>query len=243
MAEWDMRTNFKNKPESQGTLFQGGRDQLNPQRRYPRGYTPQRQREVSDALPTAYTSSYKHRAQVVDSVSRSSIPTEDLAGLNEVHDRPDEGTSGTYWTGSKKIGVDMDHPDAHQSLIHEIGHHVDQRGNHFGGGYGKVTESLAKDAAHTHAVRLNEKRGKDAEPNDTEVIMAGQRVMRGVSEAVADDYMVKNYSTGGRNPKGADQGLYQRNFEPGDIDARYPGYSDVRPHRNLGAQWHQEGLF
>jgi hypothetical protein len=50
MADWNLQTNIKARPGSQGTLFSGGTSQMNPQRRWPRGYTPERQREIVRAM-------------------------------------------------------------------------------------------------------------------------------------------------------------------------------------------------
>lgn len=244
MADWDMRTNFKNKPESQGTLFQGGKDQLNPQRRYPRGYTPQRQREISEALPKSDTvADPTHHPRVVDAVARSTMPVGDLRGLKEVHNRPKEGTKGTYWPARNTAGVDMSQPGADETLIHELGHHNDNRLSTLRRKDVPTTFGKVPEVADQHAVLLNERRGKDAPPNDTERFMARTDVERGVAEALADTYYVDNYRSRGRNPKQATEGHYQRNFEPKKLESRYPGYTYIRPHRNLGAQWHQETLF
>lgn len=48
-TDWDMRSNINPSPGSQGTLFGGGTKHLSDQR-WPRGYTPDRQKEVADAV-------------------------------------------------------------------------------------------------------------------------------------------------------------------------------------------------
>jgi hypothetical protein len=52
MAEpYDLRSNIKGKPGSQGTLFQvTDKGLLNPDQRWPKGYTPERKNAVADAV-------------------------------------------------------------------------------------------------------------------------------------------------------------------------------------------------
>lgn len=218
---WNMQSNIKAKKGSQGTLFQiGNKDSvLNPAQRWPRGYTPERQQAISRSLhatkifgaePLAGDDPRK-RAQVVDTVARSTVPPGDLYGLKTIHNKPDPGHIATYWPGRREIGIDMDNSTVDgednirkdsESLIHEIGHHVDN------------STKETRDRAFALS--------RDG-------LEAG-RIRAGVSEAVADNYHEKNYRTRGRNPQSDTQGEYEKTFpDPKERDKVVPGYNMVRP--------------
>lgn len=106
MSDWNLQTNIKNKPNAQGTLFSGGKSQMNPAKRYPRGYTPERQSAILGAmhgwgvsdrvtsesdLPNDDESRGPHARRVIDQIMKSSIPPEHLKNLRiDVADRYDE---------------------------------------------------------------------------------------------------------------------------------------------------------
>lgn len=243
---YDLRSNIKGKPGSQGTLFQvKDKGLLNPQQRWPRGYGPERQGEIRGALDKVDVKGQAHnlfeeqdRAQLTHVIAKSTIPASDLHGLTEIHGRPAEGTQATYWPQARKIGVDLSHQDADRDLVHEIGHHVDQMHG--------LRDAPLRGATVKNAVADRSTRGVDGAPTSTDLAYARDRVSYGVREAVADNYYVKHYKTGGRKPQGAEQGRYEDNFTPETLDKKYPGYSDVRPQpgfSNLNNMQFQGKLF
>lgn len=150
---WDVRTNIKAKPGSQGTLFQGGSDQMT-EAKWPRGYTPERLNEVlpsaapykSDVrdTPYEYGGSGSERRKLVDNIARSTVPGEHLQRL--------QFQPGTSASGMRHSGPNADPMvpsgmynkrrrefESHQATvkllkgqadrpvaIHEIGHHASQ---------------------------------------------------------------------------------------------------------------------
>jgi hypothetical protein len=226
---YDMRSNLKNKPGAQGTLFQvKDKGLLNPQQRWPKGYTPERQREVSDAL-SQQTSVYptmrvypprpeSHvRARLTDAIARSTVPTEHLAGLRTVHDQPEHGHEATYWPGRQTMAVNLfgkhenqgimgdepygsAEPDAGaKNLLHELGHHVDHM----------VTRESA---------RLNRE-------NKNILYAANGKGYADAGEAVADNYYVEHYRGPGRKGAQVTQGRY----EDSGLAEHMPAYREVRP--------------
>lgn len=148
---WDVRTNIKAKPGSQGTLFQGGSGQMTDAK-WPRRYTPERLHEVRDVVAAGQSSVFRGKPslgeddaagetrRLVDNIARSTVPGEHLQelqfGANVHPDDMEHGegdarmTADGLYTPSKmfkgrgyiKVGRGMaDNPVA----IHEIGHHVD----------------------------------------------------------------------------------------------------------------------
>lgn len=142
---WDMRSNMKAKPGSQGILFRGGKDQMTDAR-WPRGYTPERLHEVLPSVGGGskyYTRGEEgthgtgpDRRQLVDTVARSTVPAHHLQnlqflpGLLSVEGgeaigsyrrkgtRVGEGTAHEHGLHLAKGFADTPH------AIHEIGHHV-----------------------------------------------------------------------------------------------------------------------
>jgi hypothetical protein len=251
---YDLRSNIKGKPGSQGTLFQV-RDKglLNPQQRWPRGYTPERQAEVSQALSSVpvegrYEADAHHqRARVVDTVSRSTMPTRYLPRLKSIGADVAEGTSGTYWGGTQRhLAVDMldrrrwPGDSSGKTLLHEMGHHHDAVADI---NFNDPTVHAMRMAEH-NAASERAARGLEGPPSTTEKLLAEKRISAGVSEATADDYMTEHYRTRGRNPQPVTQGRYEANFTPGERARKYPGYNEIRPpQRNLGPQFRQGELF
>lgn len=147
---WNLQSNIKAKNGSQGTLFSGGKSQMNPQRRWPRGYTPERQKAVHEAVdvwhskfapdgdvddPQENTPQTRH---VFETLKRSSAPVSDMKGLSiEVTnprldalggDRTLYSTTGYYngnpegWLprGRMTLSEEAKGP----TIIHELGHHA-----------------------------------------------------------------------------------------------------------------------
>lgn len=132
--EWDLRPNIKSKPNSQGTLFSGGVSQMPPEKRYKRGYTPDRMQEVTNAVQFPERN-YSHdvqrdfynRAVVKESIARSTAPATDLQGLT-VRVLPHRGAiigggRGVYEEDTQTAMI-AQHASNDQTVIHEIGHHV-----------------------------------------------------------------------------------------------------------------------
>jgi hypothetical protein len=235
---YDMRSNIKGKPGSQGTLFQvKDRGLLNPQQRWPQGYTPERLNEVREqtrkvpiaAPPHMYeqpdedtqrehgVNAFGYRERVNREIAKSTVPASHLEGLGEIHGEPEEGTHGTYWFKRRELAVDLTRPDSGKTLVHELGHHHDNM-------TGAVNEHLP-DVAAKHAMRTWPHEGA---PNMSAVHMARSTVESGVVEAVADNYMTEHYRTGGRKSAPVAEGRYEENFSRADRDSHYPGYNDVR---------------
>jgi hypothetical protein len=149
-SSWEMRTNIKAQPGSQGTLFQGGADQMTDAK-WPRGYTPERLHQVLpliapdkdwlrdrpmgppwDLIPD--------RRKLVDTVARSTVPAAHLRGVQFSAGRrmlDMELPEGEYATGTytPQEGSFLPHiqiaemHSGNSTPIHEIGHHVShQRG-------------------------------------------------------------------------------------------------------------------
>jgi len=171
-----MRSNLKAKSGSQGTLFQGGKEQMTDAR-WPRGYTPERLHEVMGPITHGgqrwlaqgergkERQTGPDRRDLIDNVARSTIPAHHLQGLQfypGVH-LTEEGTIGNYRRKGTRVGAATatgnqlhlakgfaDSPDA----IHEIGHHVSfERADHPGydtpASRGKE-EAYADEYAQTH---------------------------------------------------------------------------------------------
>ena len=257
MAEpYDLRSNIKGKPGSQGTLFQvTDKGLLNPQQRWPRGYTPERSREVevaTRALPISYPEHMenahepgdyqaqgRYRPHLLDVIKRSTVPVEHLQGLRDIHGTPEQGHDATYWPMKRTIGIDMNSVnDQDRSLIHELGHHHDMNIEP-----GPGLEHVNR-VAMEHAVR--DKSPHHVTPTMSGVTMAANKVREGVGEAVADNYMTEHYRSPGKiaNQQKASQGQYEKNFTRDRLDQKYPGYTDVRPssYEHMGPQFAQEHL-
>jgi hypothetical protein len=260
---YDLRSNIKGKPGSQGTLFQvKDKGLLNPQQRWPKGYSPDRLNEVRGAL--SKTSMYadpesvgveeedhagrtrverEHRPRVEQALARSTVPAEHLHDLDTLHNEVNEGTSGTYWprpkiTGETTLAVDMSgyhegSREAEKTLLHEVGHHVDYE-------HSLDRHRLVPQVAESHAWK--DKGPYQDKPNASGKAQAYSKVQAGVMEATADNYMTQHYRTHGRNPKPETTGRYEENFTPEQREKQYPGYNDVRAPKNLSSQQFQ-GLF
>ena len=126
------------------------RDLMTPEARYPRGYTPDRQRAISEGLkdtvvdaqidssgPKNVPTHLSHfRALTVDAIANSKIEPESLSGLRSIifHNARIPGsrgseTAGQYNKAGRSIDMlgDMTGKDRNISgyvLRHELGHHV-----------------------------------------------------------------------------------------------------------------------
>lgn len=247
-SNFDLRSNIKGKPGSQGTLFQvTGKSALNPTLRWPRGYSPERQAEVHSALkatpidppdymedehePGDYKALHAYAPRVRDTIARSTVPAEHLQGLKYIHGHPDQGTDGTYWPRRRELAVDMNQPEADEVLIHELGHHADAQhlrtSEHAALRLGqqRAEEKVKADPRLQHHVSET----GEVNVNSTRLVNAVREVSYGVGEGVADNYMVEHYRTRGRRPQPTTQGAYEKNFTRDRLDEKYPGYSEMRP--------------
>lgn len=147
---WDVRTNIKTKPGSQGTLFQGGSDQMTDAK-WPRHYTPERLAQIKDVVAPKqkvfpdrpgmgkYDDAPDTR-KLIDNIARSTVPGDHLQHLQfSANKQPGEMTvgegdsqmtaDGLYSRSKLRVGDGLirmrrgmaDSPVA----IHEIGHHLD----------------------------------------------------------------------------------------------------------------------
>lgn len=151
MSDWNLQTNIKAKPNSQGTLFSGGKSQMNPEKRYKRGYTPERQRAVHEAVdvyhskrgedgymeePHLNTPQTRH---VFETLKRSSAPVSDMRGLRvevttpqlnhwAIGDTTLYSASGYYQGNPEgwhpRGNMTLSEAAKGPTIIHELGHHA-----------------------------------------------------------------------------------------------------------------------
>lgn len=194
-TQFRMQTNIKAKPGSQGTLFQGGYN-----RNYHRGYGPDRQAEAREHVNVGYqewlrsstggANTGAQRARLMDTVARSTVPSEDLRAESEGRMGP---MRVKYHTGmhlshinaagvykAKGGSVDQGQPsitlepgqENTTTAIHELGHHISNS---------RLTE-------HSQNYKTN------------------QPKMRGQEEAFADNYAQEHWRD--RRGKPAEVGKY-----------------------------------
>jgi hypothetical protein len=148
---WDVRTNMKAKPGSQGVLFRGGADQMTDAK-WPRHYTPERMAQVKAAVAPGQRSfrdepylmqfdTAGEQRKLIDNIARSTVPAAHLnrlqfsPGKSETEMSTGSGDSqmiagGTYTkppsANPNSLGVvQLLKGDAeHPVAIHEIGHHA-----------------------------------------------------------------------------------------------------------------------
>lgn len=180
-TQFRMQTNIKAKPGSQGTLFQGGYN-----RNYHRGYGPERQAEAREHVEVGYqnwmrnskgANTGEQRARLMDTIARSTVPSEDLRAESEGRMGPMrvkyhtgmflnhiqahgiyQAKGGTTDQGQPAITL---HPGAEETTtaIHELGHHV----------------SNARKTEHSQNYKTD------------------QPAMRGQEEAFADNYAQEHF--------------------------------------------------
>src|SRR5580700_5006990 len=81
--QFNLQSNMKAKPNSQGTLFQANASQRTPASRQPRGYSPERYKAVGQALSLDVPFGHDPgtgwaRARATAAVARSTIPMSHL---------------------------------------------------------------------------------------------------------------------------------------------------------------------
>lgn len=137
------------KPGSQGTLFSGGETRAGAGQPWPRGYSPERRRQVVHALrmtdaaqtilrtpnrgkPTPKTVGAPERRRDtnlgVETIARSTVPVEHLKGVEAEFGTEKAGRdrSGTYYRNISGFDVTRGHAQG-PTAIHEIGHHVSDK--------------------------------------------------------------------------------------------------------------------
>jgi hypothetical protein len=256
---YDLRSNLKGKPGSQGTLFQvHDKGLLNPQQRWPQGYTPERLNTVRDATrdisfrtyagdPQAPHRQWEHldREHFAKTVARTTVPAEDLQGLRGVNADHGKDNYAEYRVAKREIGWGIRKPEADGNLIHEIGHHVDNMRSREADPMSPApgtTAALAPGIAKNHAQQYWTDKGNEGRPNTTVRRNVEAHVNLGVGEAVADNYYVKHYRGPGRKAARPTQGRYEDIQGPEGIN-NYPGYRDVRPGPHMGPQFSDDRLF
>ena len=148
---WNLQTNLKNKPNAQGTLFSGGASQIPAEKRYPRGYTPERMRAVEqstivEGMQTGHLGQYRTTRQgILDNLARSSAPLKDIEGFHVSVANPDQsevmskmGVGGEYRKQSGFWGsatIHMSRVDG-PTVIHELGHHASAKDRTWHATYG-----------------------------------------------------------------------------------------------------------
>jgi hypothetical protein len=253
---YDLRSNIKGKAGSQGTLFQvKDKSLLNPEQRWPQGYTPDRLNTVREAtrdirVSPVFASGRSlgelrsgHSHERFDRmIARSTVPTEDLQGLREVDSRAQADHHATYYPREQRIGIRPEIPDHEANLIHELGHHVDNMRARSAETMEGTTRNRIAAVATAHAERDWAARGRPGSPNSTALSNAVASVRYGMGEGYADNYYVEHYRSPGRNGQSPAQGRYE-DLQGEHLDTGYPGYRDVRPAPHMGPQFHQGELF
>lgn len=148
---WDVRTNMKAKPGSQGSLFQGGSEQMTDAK-WPRGYTPERLQQVRKVVGPGqrvfrdepYLHTYDiagEQRKLIDNIARSTVPGEHLQRLQfspgktnvdmTVGAGDSEMTAGGLYRKPQSPNpnhfgsISVRRGDADKPVaIHEIGHHA-----------------------------------------------------------------------------------------------------------------------
>jgi hypothetical protein len=143
--QFRMVTNMKAKPNSQGTLFQGGHPRAGAGQPWPRGFSPERRDEVLDALVRPGNRFWMQSSRgkpaldihgnktlggtkpesirTYETIARSTVPVEHLAGLGGVSagqirgPRTDGDPAGTYHRYG--FGGTKDRPGEPQIAIYQ----------------------------------------------------------------------------------------------------------------------------
>jgi hypothetical protein len=232
-VSWDVRSNIKAKPGSQGTLFQGGSDQMTDAK-WPRGYTPERLHQVREAVAPGrevfpdepYMKSYDTNGdtrKLIDNIARSTVPGAHLnrvqfsAGKSKaqmtVGSGDSEMTAGGLYTrppsddgprGVGRIRVLKGVADD-PVAIHEIGHHA----SHLAGPPALVTKTdLGREEGKADAyaeTHFRDRRGRQISDN-------GYRYTEPNSERNAE-FFASYHATRPRTPE----------FAPYKPDPHLPG--------------------
>lgn len=128
--QFQMGPSMKDKPNSQGTLFRVSADARRPEMRQPRGFSPERRRQVGAAVGHVYGvggvyTAPGERAALVNNLARSTVPVGHLIGAVKWHTGADEflgeGNNGEYRRGLNSILLAHGR-EQKSTVIHELGH-------------------------------------------------------------------------------------------------------------------------
>lgn len=266
---YDLRSNIKDKPGSQGTLFQvKDKGLLNPEQRWPHGYTPERLNAVRDAVKDTRFETYAganaadtdrsgkqtavtpqrlweplDRDHFAKTVAKTTVPADDLKGITEVnHKITMPHALAEYRPASRSIGWSGAKASADRDLVHEIGHHVDNMRSRDAETMEGTTRNLTAGIAPKHVQEYWEGKGRTGEPNETVRASVTRSVSRGIAEGYADNYYTEHYRGPGRKHERASQGRYEDIQTEESLNDGFPGYRDVRPAQHMGPQFSQEAL-
>lgn len=125
---------IKDKPNSQGTLFQAPSSMMSDRARYPRGYTPERLASVrkhSKNFNSSGQSSPFETAQLHQNLARSSAPLGhmrtvgwwDTKPMSMGQDSAGVPDKGGYFRDTREIRLQPEH-SSNDVAIHELGHSV-----------------------------------------------------------------------------------------------------------------------
>lgn len=248
MSTYDLRSNIKNKPGAQGTLFKVNDKSTYSDRRWPQGYTPERLNDVRDALKDTRFKTFSpglgsapirkwedlDRDHFARTVAPSSLPANDLRGLTKVDTKITSGSKDTeaeYRPGMREIGWDLGRADHAKNLVHEIGHHVENMRQDL--------PPIQPGQIQRHAEAHVAAKGKTRAPNSSELANIARTVDINMGEGYADNYHVQHYRSPGRNGQRATQGRYEEIHGTWAM-SHAPGYYDVRtppPAQHLGPQF------
>jgi hypothetical protein len=232
------------------------RDIMTPEARYPRGYTPERQRAISDAFKNIHVdgttnpdnpdSSFpndtrKLRALAIDSVANSKIQPEQLQGIHlinfnegdEKNTNISENASGNYRGGIINIRGSMtgvERNEGASTLRHEVGHHATRDTVPSDGT--DTNRGLREGAADEFAKTTENKihRGAPSVPNQRTYV---RRALQGTSYGGED----KDWSEGyfqGRAPGRREE--FIKSLKPDDYSDKF---ADAN---NLGVQLALPGM-
>lgn len=180
-GQFRMVTNMKAASNSQGTLFQGGNVQ-----RYPRGYTPERSREVEANLSENNFDNMRRQPTtraIVDTVKRSTVPAEVVRNITfhgvggSMGRQRGMGSGlqiGGSYTGGTRFNDDFTEKiltgtvkvaggaEEGPTAIHELGHHQSRLLGRPSSKYDTVArrgadEGFAENYAETH---FRDRRGR-----------------------------------------------------------------------------------
>lgn len=235
----------KGKPNAQGTLFQGGADQMTDKARYPRGYTPQRLANVRDQVkvqgigstdprslrmagtgldynPLLNPQNQAHTARLVhEPLARSTMSGAQMRGMSvDVHADPHErgaGLLGQYDSLTKKVSI-YPHPAHGGADDPDVGRDNDM-----------ASSTLLHEAGHHTDVTANIRTYKARLIDQGEPLDAG---LRGEMESAADTHMVKNFRPHPARP-GFDVGKETYGQRGVAVNIAGGGYTDPSPHASV----------
>jgi hypothetical protein len=231
-ADWNLQTNIKARPGSQGTLFSGGKSQMNPQRRWPRGYTPERQREIvrsmgygivdhTDPAPIddgrgEIVPSHAER-DVRDAILTSSVPASDVKNLR-IHI---VGKEGRKYAAEVEADPNVRLSEGTRGLYNNHGRRGEIDVHHEAGAF-----TVLHEVGH-HASML-----ANTQHSNYDTVR-----QRGEEEGFADSYAEKHLSPTLRTPRvmhpDDSTGLDDYNPSYGQVGSRenefFDGYHKTRP--------------